>query len=250
MSSNLKIIENDTLSRRNLHGQIANELGLSIVRGLHKPGSVLPNEENLSKKLNVSRTVLREAVRSLAAKGMVKSRPRTGTRVCERSNWNMLDPDILTWLVNVGPIEDVAGKLYEMRRIIEPAAASLAATHRSKDCIAALETAYRDMKEAGDVIEDGHEPDLRFHVTILLATENPFLASFGALIETGLIAAFRISKSFPGAPQEFLPHHLTVLEAIRAGDSAGAHSAMSQLIRDAQRDFDKGLAYSKSRSGV
>ena len=239
----------DGLTRRNLHDRIADELGMSIVRGHPLPGSALPNETVLSKKFNVSRTALREAVRALAAKGMVTSRPRTGTRVCARANWNMLDPDILTWLVNAGPIEDVADKLYEMRQIIEPAAASLFAARVTADGVRALETAYEDMETAGDIIEDGHEPDLRFHVTILMASGNPFLASFGSLIEVALTSAFRISKSFPGAPLGFLPHHRTVLEAIRDGDPAAAHAAMSELIRDAHSDFNKGMNYLKHKKG-
>ena len=237
----------DGFKRRSLHRQIADELGLSIVSGKHMPGTTLPNENDLTKKFDVSRTALREAVRTLAAKGMVEARPRTGTLVCARTNWNMLDPDILMWLVNVGPIEDVADKLYEMRLIIEPAAASLVAARVNDDAINALRAAYEDMEAAGDVIEDGHEPDLRFHVTILMATQNPFLASFGALIEAALTAAFRISKSFPGAPQEFLPHHRTVLDAIRSGNAAKAHAAMSELINAAQHDFNKGLKYLNSK---
>ena len=116
-----------TFSRRSIHGQIAHEIGQRILRGDFPPGAVLPNESAFSVELKVSRTALREAIKVLAAKGLVDSRPKIGTRVRPRNQWNMLDPDVLAWSFSVGDTERHAINLTEMRRILEPAAAALAA---------------------------------------------------------------------------------------------------------------------------
>jgi DNA-binding FadR family transcriptional regulator len=149
-----------TFSRRSLHGQVAHEIGGRIIRGELAPGDTLPNEAELSAEMNVSRTALRKAIKLLAAKGLVESRPKTGTRIRERSAWNMLDPDVPSWLVSDGAFENYADDLFEMRRIIEPAAAAIAAQRAKADAVAGIEEAYNDMVEAGEDVEAGIEPDL------------------------------------------------------------------------------------------
>ncbi len=226
-----------TFSRRSLHGQVAHDIGARIVRGELAPGFTLPNEADLGAELNVSRTALREAIKLLAAKGLVESRPKTGTRIRPRASWNMLDPDVLSWLVSDAAFEDYADDLFEMRRVIEPAAAAIAATRGDKAAIAEIENAYQDMVAAGEDIEAGVEPDLRFHKGILVATGNEFIAPLGALIASALATSFRISSTPPGAKLNSLPRHEAVLLAIAAGDAERARKAMELLLSDAMEDF-------------
>lgn len=226
-----------TFSRRSLHGQVAHEIGARIVRGELAPGKTLPSEAELSVELSVSRTALREAIKLLSAKGLLESRPKTGTRVRQRSSWNMLDPDVLNWLVSHGAFEEYAEDLFEMRRVVEPAAAAIAAMRSNQPAIAEIERAYADMVAAGEDIEAGVEPDLRFHKGILAATGNEFIASLGALIESALATSFRISSSRPGAKLNSLPRHEAVLRAILAADPGTARTAMETLLSDAVHDF-------------
>ena len=228
-----------TFSRRSLHGQVAHEIGARIIRGELAPGETLPSEADLSVELSVSRTALREAIKLLSAKGLVESRPKTGTRIRPRTSWNMLDPDVLSWLVSDGAFEDYADDLFEMRRVVEPAAAAIAAQRGNKEAIADIENAYADMVAAGEDIEAGVEPDLRFHKGILAATGNEFIAPLGALIDTALATSFRISSSRPGAKINSLPRHEAVLTAIAAGDADGARKSMEILLSDAMEDFHR-----------
>jgi DNA-binding FadR family transcriptional regulator len=226
-------------SRRSLHGQVAHEIGARIIRGELAPGQTLPSEAGLSTELNVSRTALREAIKLLAAKGLVESRPKTGTRIRPRSSWNMLDPDVLNWLVSDVGFEEYAPDLFEMRRLVEPGAAAIAARRADKLAIRAIEKAYEDMVAAGEDIEAGVEPDLRFHQSILAATGNEFIAPLGALIDSALATSFRISSSRPGAKLNSLPRHKAVLEAIVDGDPESARKAMEVLLADAMDDFQR-----------
>lgn len=228
-----------TFSRRSLHGQVAHEIGARILRGDLKPGDILPSEAGLSVEFDVSRTALREAIKLLAAKGLVESRPKTGTRIRERTSWNMLDPDVLSWLVSGGAFEDFAEELFQMRRAIEPAAAALAAFEAGDDAIAPIVRAYAEMVAAGEDIEAGVGPDLRFHQAILAATGNRFLGPLGALIESALATSFRITSSYPGARINSLPRHEAVLTAIRAGDPDAARAAMERLLDDAMQDYHR-----------
>lgn len=217
-------------SRRGLLGHVANAIGLRIVTGNLPPGSVLPNEATLGAELAVSRTVLREAIKVLGAKGLVEARPRTGTRVLPRNRWNMLDPDVLAWQVAGRSGRRFAEDLLEVRRIIEPAAAALAAERARPADIAAMADAFRDMERVSDDLRASIEPDIRFHTAILSATGNELLLPLGALIGTALAATFRLTTLRPGAVGESLPWHRAVLDAIRCGDAAGASAAMGFLL--------------------
>lgn len=231
-----------TFSRRSIHGQIAHEIGQRILCGDFAPGAVLPNEAAFSLELKISRTALREAIKVLAAKGLVESRPKTGTRVRSRDQWNMLDPDVLAWSFSAGDTERHAVNLTEMRRILEPAAAGLAAERASPEQLAEIEEAYIAMEAAGEDLEVGLAPDLRFHQAILEATGNEFMAPLGYLIESALAASIKLSSSYPGARINSLPLHLSVLEGIRARDPARAQAAMLQLLQSTRDDIERVLS--------
>src|SRR5207247_3167418 len=121
-----------TYPRRGLHGAVVHDLGLRIVQGELEAGESLPTEEELSSELTASRTVLREAIKVLAAKRLVESRPKTGTRVRQRAEWNLLDPDVLAWQLEAGPDRRFLEDTLELRGLIEPAAARLAAVRANE----------------------------------------------------------------------------------------------------------------------
>lgn len=233
-----------TFSRRSLHGQIAYDIGTRIVRGDIQPGTVLPNESDLSTQFSVSRTALREAIKVLAAKGLVESRPKTGTRVRPRGEWNMLDPDLLAWQFATQPMERLAKDLFEIRQIIEPAAAAMAAERGDDGQRAAITRAFADMEAAPDG-DASVEPDLRFHQSILAASNNEFLQPLGALIETAMASSFRITNNEPGALQVSLPLHRAVRDAILARQPEEARQAMRILLEDAARDMVRALPHFK-----
>lgn len=228
-----------TYSKRNIHGHVVDEIGSRIVSGKWLPGATLPNESMLCEQLEVSRTALREALKTLAAKGMIEPRPKTGTRIRPRDEWNMLDPDVLAWIFSPGPDLGYAADLFEMRRIFEPAAAGLAALRRSDEMLTNIEQAFSDMVLAGEDIDAYVGPDLRFHQLILKASGNKLLAPLGNIIESALAASFKTSSSYPGAIQASRPLHKKVLDAIRARDQAGAENAVRQLIDSARSDIEE-----------
>jgi len=226
-----------TFSRRSIHGQVAHELGLRIVSGGYAPDRILPNEEIFSADLNVSRTAYREAIKILAAKGLVESRPRIGTRVRPRKSWNMLDPDVLAWCFAAGPSVSHARSLYEMRAIVEPAAAAMAAERASDEQIARIDAAMKLMKEAAPETDVSVEADLEFHLSIMEATGNDLLTPLGYLIESALAQSFKLSTSLPNAREESIPLHNAVFLAIRDRDPAMARAAMDKLVKGGWKDI-------------
>jgi DNA-binding FadR family transcriptional regulator len=220
-----------TYSGRNLHGQVVHELGRRIVGGSCPPGQALPNEEDLCRELGVSRTALRESVKVLAAKGLVESRPRIGTRVRASESWNLLDPDVLAWRCATLPDARFVLQLNEMREIIEPASAALAARNRTQLQLRHIEDAYAAMAAAQN-IDEWVDADLEFHTAILAATNNPLLRPLAAMIGTALESLLGISARKAGDYKIALPEHEQVLDAIRAQDGAAAQQHMTKLLGD------------------
>lgn len=215
---------------RNLHGQALHALGLSIIRGDYLPGSIMPTEAALSRQFGVSRSIVREAVKSLAAKGLVESRARIGTRVRDSRHWNLLDRDVLGWHFAALPRRRFFNDLFEIRRVIEPSAAALAAEKASAEDIAAMENAVIAMEMASSDSDAAIDADVAFHQSILLACRNPLILQMGSLIGVGLWTSFQISdRSYDAS----LPFHRPVFEAIRNRDPAGARAAMETLLAKA-----------------
>jgi DNA-binding FadR family transcriptional regulator len=217
-----------------LHGQVVQELGSRIAGGRYPPGAVLPNEEVLCVELKVSRTALREAIKVLAAKGLVESRPRIGTRVRAIDLWNQLDPDVLAWRCRSLPDARFLEQLTEMREIIEPAAAQLAARHRTSEQMAEMDRALAAMA-AAKRIGLWVQADLEFHRAILNATGNGLLMPLAALIATALESLLGLSARKAGDFRVALPDHVRVRDAIRAQDTQAAGQAMSFLLADTRR---------------
>ena len=228
---------------RTLHDKIANALGAAIVAGEHPPGSALPTEVELCATLSVSRSALREAFKLLAAKRLIRSRQKVGTQVRPRAEWNMLDPEVLGWHANGVPSDIFIANLYEVRRIVEPEAAALAAQRRDLPQLAELERAMADMERFQNGSGDLAEADLRFHQTILDATGNDLLASLGAVIESALVSSFRLSwDGGAHTPDDSLHMHRQVLDAIREARPVDAHKSMTQLLAAAIGDVRRSLS--------
>lgn len=235
---------------QSLHHAVVSQIGRRIVGGDFLPGEALPTADATSEMMGVSRTVLREAIKVLAGKGLVESRPKTGTRVRPRADWNFLDPDVLSWrYAGVVNADDVTA-LFELRRAIEPMSAALAARRASPDLHAQLNTALIEMERVGDDSDRFAEPDLVFHQTILRMTGNELIGSLAALIETALILSFRLSNDNPEGQGHSLPLHRDVAEKIQRGDEAGARDAMLLLIDNAEQDVRRWIdARHKSSEG-
>ena len=219
-----------------LHAMVLNQIGQRIVRGDFVPGDPLPNADDWSAAQGVSRTVLREVIKVLAGKGLIEARPKTGTRVRPRAEWNFLDPDVLAWrYASTGSGDDVRN-LFELRRAIEPMAAALAAERASPGQVAELETVLAEMEEAADDSESFAEPDLVYHQSILRMTGNELIGSLAALIETALLTSFRLTNDRPGGQRPSVPLHREVVARIAARDADGARRAMLTLLEQAEAD--------------
>src|ERR671936_3199005 len=229
-----------TYPRRGLHGAVVHEIGVRIVRGELRPGETLP-DDGWTDEPGVSRTVLREAIKVLAAKRLIESRPKTGTRVRPRSDWNLLDPDVLAWQIEAGPDPEFLGQALELRRMIEPAAARLAAERATEGQIAALYEAYEEMAAAGDDLDSFMAPDLRFHRLLLEACRNELLEHmseiFTAILRTIFSYSSSSSRSYPRAARR----HRAIVEAIEARDPDAAEQAVLRLIDDTRSDLSSAL---------
>nr|WP_208542262.1 FCD domain-containing protein [Burkholderia multivorans] len=212
-----------------MHGQTAFRLATAILRGDYPPDSLLPREPDLMAMFGVSRTVLREALRTLTSKGLVESRPKVGTRVRPRRAWNLLDADVLDWYARVAPALSFALKLQEMREMIEPHAAAMAARVRAADAIAAIDEALGAMAAARNV-DEWVRADLRFHLGVLEAGGNELLVPLGALIDRTLKAQLHLNARRAHVYNASLAEHAAVGDAIRAGDADGARRAMAALL--------------------
>ena len=160
--------------------------------------------------------MIREAVKTLAAKGLLESKTRTGIRALPPVRWNLLDSEVLSWRYSAMPPVQFFAELFEIREMIEPEAAALAAIRATPADIEEIETAFKAMVEASQADTPGVEADLRFHRGILAAGRNPLLLQMGNLISVGLLISHRFSRESFAI---FLPMHSKVMEAIKAGDS-------------------------------
>jgi DNA-binding FadR family transcriptional regulator len=209
---------------------IAQDLGIQIVSGTYAPGELLEGEIAASDQLQVSRTAYREAIRILAAKGLVVSRPKTGTRVSARKNWHLLDPDVLSWIFQNEPDDQLLANLFELRRIIEPEAAALAAGRRTDEHLHGMKAALEDMASHTLAVEAGRLADQLFHSTLLDASGNVFLMSLTTGVEAAVAWSTEFKQRKSPLRRDPVPDHYKVFEAVAAQDAEAAHKAMAELI--------------------
>ncbi len=226
-------------SGRGVHGSTVEFLGSRIVGGSLQPGEVLDLTE-IGTELDVSKTALREALKVLTSKGLVDARQRKGTFVTERATWNILDSDVIRWHEMGGRASAVLADLAEVRAIIEPGAASLAALRRTDDDIAELDAALADMRASvHGSAQEAVDADLRWHRALLHATHNQMLAQLEAVIAPA--HQFRDAVVHGHSDDDPVPSHELVTEAVRAGDPDRAAEASSALIAKATEDLAAAL---------
>jgi DNA-binding FadR family transcriptional regulator len=213
---------------RNLTFGMLDALGQAIVTGAYD-GRRFPTEAELADEHRVSRSVTREAVKMLTAKGLLTARPRKGTTVQPPSSWNLFDADVLRWLLEREFSLELLRQFSELRIAIEPEAAALAARKADPEAIAAIEAGYARMEAAESGADDALESDIAFHIAILEACGNPFYRQFRDVVETALRTSIRFTNRFKGRTAS-LPAHFAVLAAIRAKDAEGARAAMAAII--------------------
>ncbi|WP_426043344.1 FadR/GntR family transcriptional regulator [Brevundimonas sp. TWP2-1] len=214
------------------HEQIVRALAQDILTGRLAPGEKLPLEADLLDRFGVSRTALREGLKTLAAKGFLSVKTRVGTRVTEPVHWNYFDKEVLAWQVSGGMDANFRRQLAEVRRALEPAAAALAADRRTVEDLAAMRTAVQAMR-----VENGSEyafaqADLSLHLVIGAASKNPMMRSLASVIETALLEVFTLSPPTRDLRlhRDTVDAHERIVDLIEARDGAGAAAAMISVI--------------------
>ena len=217
-------------SNLRIPGAIARDLGVKIVSGMLRPGSVLEGEVEASDQRKVSRSAYREAVRILVAKGLVHSKPKAGTRVNDRSAWHLLDPDVLSWIFQTEPDYALVYSLFELRKMVEPEAAALAADRRTPSQLKTMAEALKAMSQGRTVDREWRDADEKFHTALLEASGNDFLTSLTSSINAAISWSTIFKQRHEPLKRDPMPDHRKVYLAIEKSDSAAARKAMAQLV--------------------
>ena len=223
------------MENRQAGGNVTRELldmiGGAIVGGDFETGATLPTEAAMSDNYSASRTVTREAVKMLTAKGLVRSWPRRGTIVQHERHWNLLDPDVLAWILDRRASVSILKDFLVMRLAIEPAAASMAAEIRADT--AEIETALALMKQANEGIGDPLQADSAFHAAVLRASGNRFFAQMAPLVDTALRMSIRLTNKIKGVRTANVGDHESILVAIQKHQKQRAFRETRAMIEEA-----------------
>jgi DNA-binding FadR family transcriptional regulator len=217
--------------------KIARDLGVKIVSGRIKIGSILDGEVAASGRRKVSRSAYREAVRILVAKGLVESRPKIGTRVSALDKWNLLDPDVLSWMFAREPNPHLVTSLFELRKLLEPEVARLAAQRRTQEQLRQMAVALEDMERLTLHTKEGRLADQTFHVLLIAASGNAFLAALSSSVTAAVAWSTIFKERTRRLRRDPVPDHRRVFDAIAASDPANAHKAMTRLLELALADI-------------
>lgn len=231
----------------NLTFQIVHDLGVAIVTGKYSAAHPFPVEADLCKQFGASRSIVRESVKMLTAKGLLRARAGQGTRIQLEENWNLLDPDVLRWLLDRKYAPALLIEFNQVRLAVEPKAAAFAATSATLKDKLAINEAIRQMTIAThDNSEASLAADIAFHVAVLRASGNRFFAQLRELIESTLRFSIRATNSYKGVSSASVADHKKVSDAILAGDAEYAEAAMRELIQEAL-DLIKGRVAENDR---
>ncbi|MCL4745589.1 MAG: FadR family transcriptional regulator [Burkholderiaceae bacterium] len=237
------------MSKKNLHASAVDTIAEWIVSSRYPAGDVLPIEADLCEALGVSRTVVREAVKTLAAKGMVAVAPKLGSRVLDEHSWHLFDPQVLRWRLAFRDARDVAEDLVELRLLLEPAAAGLAAQRATHSQRRDIRRAFETMEATAGEPEAYSLADMGFHGAILLACHNSFLTRLVPLIEVLISTTLELyaDKGWNSAhiKRAALPLHARVMRAIESGDGVAAETASKAIISRAYEDMARAPAPSR-----
>ena len=231
----------------NFTRHIVQSLGKAIALGEHPQGEPLQAEALLCENFEASRTVLREAVKMLTAKGMLDARPRRGTIVLPESDWNLSDPDILNWMLERKGSLPIIAEFVDMRLAIEPAAAGLAALNLNDTTRQDLQNAIHRMEAAANGEDDHLDADIAFHVGILAASNNRFFWNMRHTIEVALRFSIRMTNRIKGVERASVEDHRHILNFILAADQQGAELAMRELLNEAKTLVTNALKAQASR---
>lgn len=215
--------------------QLARELGRRIVAGSIETGTMLDDENALAERYEVSRVVVRDAVKILVGKGLLDVRRGIGTRVRPRDRWIMLDDDVLAWHLSAPPSASFLSQLMELRLAIEPKAARWAAERATNEDILEIEKALKGMEDASDSSESFIIADARFHKAILRAARNEFLSGLEGVIYSALLVSVRITNKDPRSNGASIPFHRDVYKAIADHNGDLAEELTHKLLSDASR---------------
>jgi len=219
--------------------RVLDRLGQQIVAGRYAPGDKLPTEDDLARRLRVSRPSLREGLKALARKGLIESRTRRGTIALGRERWDVLDADVLRWTASSPPDHAFLLSLIELRSIMEPAAARLAASRAAPAQILEIERAYQGMVDSlPQDVDACHHHDLAFHRSIFGACGNAILQRFYDAISALLLTLFRASTQARESYENSLAEHGAVAVAIRRRQPDDAENAMHKLLSGTVRDLE------------
>jgi DNA-binding FadR family transcriptional regulator len=221
------------------HDDIAAIIGREIVSGERAAGSRMPSAPELFERFGVSRVLLREVTKTLAAKGLVAAKSRIGTQILDSSHWNWFDPDVLRWRVEMGLDQEFLGHLSQIRRAIEPTAAAFAAHNRTAEDLDEMFGTLEAMAAADGDRRRFAAADLDFHVAVSGASGNPLFRSLAAVIEAALSASFTISSPADSAGvAEIVARHRAIADAIEMGDAPRAAEAMLCVIDEGLSRID------------
>jgi DNA-binding FadR family transcriptional regulator len=224
---------NTRLQGQNLTFSIANQIGIAIITGVYSADNPIPIEAELCREYAASRPVLREAVKMLTAKGLLGASPRRGTWVQPEDKWNLLDPDVLGWLLERKFSRALLIEFTQMRLAVEPAAATLAASVAGSEEKAAIRRAIERMQAADRGDDDPLDSDIAFHVAVLRASRNRFYAQLTGFTSTALRFSIRMTNRYKGVRLASVADHKRVADAINAGRPTEAGGAMRRLIQEA-----------------
>jgi len=228
---------------RGLHGQIVERMGARIVGGAYQPGATL-FAEHLEQEFNVSKTVVREALKVLATMGLVESRQKRGTIVRPRRAWNLLDADVLRWQGSEQPDFTFLENLAEVRAIVEPAGARLAARRRTEEDLKVMQQALSSMAAARDDPDAMIAADMLFHRELLGSAHNELLTRMEVVLAAGLQIRDRLVHHGQHGSDP-MPTHQALLDAIRDGDAELAGRTVEALLAQASADLAKVRAHAE-----
>ncbi len=221
--------------RRKLYEYIVEEIGLRILKGSYKIGETLPNEDTLSKELDISRGVLREATKVLTQKGLIRTRPKIGTQVTEKSQWNLFDPEVLTWRLQIEGKSTFLKEVTEVRRIIESEAAKYAAERADDEAIERigdrLDDMLRFLKSPEDYDYETYlAKDMAFHTAVMDASNNELLSQIAFTMRQAVYTARQSDIQAPDIHLQSMGLHQAICKAIRAHDPQAAYRASQEMF--------------------
>lgn len=220
---------------------IREHLARMIIEGTIKRDGILPNELDLAKGFGVSRTMVRDVLRSLEEKGLIERKAHVGTRVRSIHSWNLLDSEVLDWGCGVLTQPSFLGSLLELRLLIEPQAAALAAIRANHVELQLITSTFEEMVTAG-LEEEGlridPEVDIAFHQAIIMSSGNLFISQFGGVIRAALYHTISLSGRAAGDHAESIESHRRLLNSIENRNSAAAYAAMVHVLKKTMADMN------------